>query len=64
MNTTELIRQWSMSGAHRDLAGRFRSSEDIRTAIATRASERRRTPERAPVLLKQADEDDWTPLYG
>ena len=33
MNTTALIEQWSMKGARRDLAGRFRSADEIRAHL-------------------------------
>jgi hypothetical protein len=54
MNTTELIAQWSMSGARRDADGRFR-------VIA----EKQATPEPKPpagsFLMKGAD-GSWQPL--
>lgn len=62
MNTTELIGHWNMSGASRDLTGRFRSAEDIRAAIASRAPKEESTLERAPLLMKRADEEHWATL--
>ena len=64
MNTTELISHWSMSDGSLDLSGRFRSGVDILGAIASRASEDevQAEPERAPLLLKRADEEHWAPL--
>ena len=62
MNTTELICHWSMSGADRDIARRFRSGTDIREAITTEARGDQPMPERGELLVKQADADDWTLL--
>jgi len=62
MKTRDLIRQWSMSGAGRDITGRFRSGADLREAITTQAREDRLRPERGKLLVKEAGEDDWTPL--
>ena len=62
MNTTELIRHWSMSGAGRDIAGRFHPGAEIRETIAARSHDDEPIPELANVLVKRADEDDWTPL--
>ncbi len=33
MNTTELIAHWTMQGAGRDINGRFRKTDDIRTIL-------------------------------
>ena len=62
MKTTELIRQWSMSGAGRDIAGHFRSDTEIREALATRVDKDRPRPARAHLLVKRVDKDDWMPL--
>lgn len=63
MNTTALIGQWSMDGARRDLAGRFRSSIDILGALAGRDDVTEPSaPQASVVLLKQAGEEDWRPL--
>ena len=63
MKTRDLIRQWSMSGAGRDIAGRFRSGTDLRQAITTQGHEERPAPERgAGFMVKEAGGDDWTPL--
>lgn len=69
MNTTSLIAQWSMEGARRDLAGRFRSSVDILAAVSARTSKLERTPappsvDLTPLFLKQADGEDWQPLVA
>jgi hypothetical protein len=61
MNTTSLIRHWSMSGAHRDLTGRFRSTDDIRAILFGVASSRPK-PGPRELLMKRADEEDWRPL--
>lgn len=67
MNTTNLIAQWTMSGARRDADGRFRATDDIRAVIAGN----HRVPEPAPrpepeppalassFLIKGAGEDGW-----
>lgn len=57
MNATELIRQWSMSGACRDVVDRFRSVDDIRGILSARSQ----TPA-AGVLMMRGDEGDWRPL--
>lgn len=63
-NTTALIRAWSMDGAESDLDG-FHSVLDIPALVAERSGELEDVlvaPELPPLLLKQADEDDWLPL--
>ena len=62
MKTKDLIRQWSMSGAGRDVAGRFRSGTDIREAITTQARAEQPAFERGDLFVKEADGDDWAPL--
>lgn len=61
MNTTRLIKHWSMNGARRDLAGRFRSTDDIR-AILLGGTSTKRPSRPSELLLKGTDEDDWRPL--
>ena len=61
MNTTGLIAQWSMSGARRDLSGRFRSVGDLREML----SPPERDPIGAPIdplLVRRHDEAEWRPL--
>jgi len=62
MNTTNLIAHWTMSGARRDIDGRFRATDDIGAVIA----DNQRTPEptaaASSFLVKGADEDSWQPL--
>lgn len=64
MNTTNLIARWTMSGARRDVDGRFRATDDIRALIAGAEPE----PEPEPTLstssflIKGADEDSWQSL--
>ena len=63
MNTTDLIGQWTMSGARHDLDDHFRATDDIRAVIA----DNQPTPEPTPpatrtFLIKGADEDNWQPL--
>jgi hypothetical protein len=61
MNTTNLIRYWSMSGADRDLTDRFGSVGGVDAASAAPLPDER-VPERAPLLMRTADDEDWTPL--
>ena len=61
MNTTRLIKHWSMGGARRDLEGRFRSTDDIRS-VMFRALGSQPSPVRSELLMKGTDEDDWRPL--
>ena len=58
MNTTDLIREWSMDGAERDIAGRFRSAGDFRALFPGN----RPKPVHAPLLVKPTDGEDWRPL--
>jgi hypothetical protein len=73
MNTTDLISEWSMDGADRDVAGRFRSTGDFLAlfederpsapaADAPLPGNDRPTSSHAPLLVKRADEEDWQPL--
>ena len=61
MNTTKLIAQWTMSGARRDVGGRFRATDDIGAVIA----DNQPTPEpraaASSFLIKGADVDSWQP---
>jgi hypothetical protein len=63
MNTTGLIREWSMTGAQADVAERFRVTDDIHSILVGGSAS---TPPRreAPLLLKLAGEGDWRPLAG
>jgi hypothetical protein len=63
MNTTTLIGQWSMDGARRDLAGRFRSVDDIRGILLGEKSQPA-AGAAAPLLMKRADEENWRPLLA
>ena len=63
MNTTRLIKHWSMSGARRDVVGRVRSTDDIRAILLGGASTKR-PPAPSELLLKGTDEDDWRPLVA
>lgn len=68
--TTERIKQWSMRGADRDLAGRFRSPDDVRALLGAHpghASEMPEPPERRlatviPLFVRRPDEAEWRPL--
>lgn len=62
MNTLTLIGQWTMRGATRDVAGRFRPTDDIH-AIVFGEEQRRPAATARPLLMKQADEEDWHPLH-
>jgi hypothetical protein len=72
INTTERIKQWSMRGADRDLAGRFRSPDDIRAVLsshpghATDVAERPEEPLATviPLFVRRPDEAEWRPLAG
>ena len=61
MNTTTLIAEWSMRGARRDVAGRFRTLDDIR-ALLHREDQPDPLPAPVSVLVKPAGEEDWRPL--
>jgi hypothetical protein len=70
MNTTDLIREWSMDGASEDVDGSFATLVDITARLSERESEDERelepAPVPAPLLYKSADadDDDWRPLLG
>lgn len=64
-NTLVLIHEWSMDGARGDLDGRFGSPLDIHALVAERSDEPSgevSPPDRPPLLMKPAGEDDWRPL--
>jgi hypothetical protein len=58
MNTTKLIAHWTMSGARRDVDGRFRATPDIGAVIA----DNQPTAAASSLLIKGADEDGWQPV--
>jgi hypothetical protein len=60
MNTTGLIREWTMSGARRDPNGRFRSPDEVRDLLAPGG--RRPGSRLDPLLVKGQDEEEWRPL--
>ena len=62
MNTTKLISHWSMSGARRDLAGRFRATDDIGAVIAGNQPTPAPSVAASPFLIKGLDEERWQPL--
>jgi len=70
MNTTDLIREWSMDGASGDVDGSFGTLVDISAQLSAREPEHEREleppPVPAPLLYKSADadDDDWRPLLG
>ena len=61
MNTTGLIAHWSMSGARRDLSGRFRSVGDLRETLSPPERDPVDAPVR-PLLVRRPDEAEWRPL--
>lgn len=69
LDTAERIKQWSMSGANRDVAGRFRSTDDIRALLGAHPAHAGE-PEPVegpgatviPLFVKRPDEDEWRPL--
>jgi hypothetical protein len=64
MNTTKLIAQWTMSGARRDVDGRFRATADISAVIAVNQPTPEPTAAASSFLIKGANEDSWQPLEG
>jgi hypothetical protein len=62
MNTTKLISQWSMSGARRDVGGRFRATDDIAAVIADHRPAPEPIAAASSFLIKGSDEDGWEPL--
>ena len=64
MNTTKLIAQWTMSGARRDVDGRFRATDDIGAVIADNQPTPETTAAASSFLIKGVGEDCWQPLGG
>ena len=62
MNTTKLISHWSMSGARRDVGGRFRATDDIGAVIAGNQPTPEPTAAGSSFLIKASDEEGWQPL--
>jgi hypothetical protein len=62
MNTTKLIVHWTMSGARRDVDGRFRATDDIGAVIADKKSTPEPTAAEGSCYIKGADGDSWQPL--
>jgi hypothetical protein len=62
MNTTKLIAQWTMSGATRDVDGRFRATDDIAAAIADNQATPEPTAAASSFMIKGANEDSWQPV--
>jgi hypothetical protein len=62
MNTTKLIRQWSMTGARHDVGDRFRASDDIGAVIADNQPALEPTAAASSFLIKGSDGDSWQPL--
>jgi hypothetical protein len=60
LNTTQLIKHWTMQGAAPDIGDRFHSATDA-LAIAGDASEPA-TP--TPLRVRRSDEEEWTPLLA
>ena len=62
MNTTKLIAHWTMNGAHRDVDGHFRATDDIGAVIAGNQPTPEPTAAASSFLIKGADGDSWQPL--
>ena len=62
MNTTNLIRQWSMTGARHDVGDRFRATDDIGAVIADNQATPEPTAATSSFLIKGADDDSWQSL--
>lgn len=65
VNTTNLITQWTMDGAGRDLGRTFAPVADIAATVSELASEvgiAETAPAPRPLLLKGADGGEWLPL--
>ena len=62
MNTTKLITHWTMSGAHRDVDGHFRATDDIGAVIADNQPTPEPTAAASSFFIKGADGDSWQPL--
>jgi hypothetical protein len=62
MNTTKLIAHWTMNGAHRDVDGHFRATDDIGAVIADNQPTPEPTSAASSFLIKGADADSWQPL--
>ena len=62
MNTTKLITQWTMSGARRDVDGRFRAIADIGALIAANQPAPEPAAAASSFLIKGADGDGWQAL--
>ncbi len=60
MNTTELIRHWTMEGASPDLGGRFRSI--AATLEPSVDGELRRDDAVDALRMRSSDEEEWRPL--
>jgi hypothetical protein len=58
MNTTVLIEQWSMEGARRDPAGRFRSVDDTR-ALLLGANQPDPFARRPFLVDEESQNEDW-----
>jgi hypothetical protein len=64
VNTTGLIREWSMEGALSDLERRFAPSADLLAMVAEEPSEPTAEPAQNLLMVKPAGEDEWRPLAG
>ena len=62
MNTTKLIAQWTMNGAHSDVGGSFRATADIGAVIAGNEPTPESGAAASSLLIKGAGEDGWQPL--
>lgn len=61
-NTTELIGQWSMDGALRDIDDHFGSQADAPAIVAAERARVCGTAYNVPVLVKRPEDEIWRPL--
>jgi hypothetical protein len=62
MNTTKLIRHWSMSGARHDVGGLFRATDDIVGETSGDPPTQNPAAAASSLLVKGADEHNWQPF--
>jgi len=60
VNTTELIKHWTMEGAAPDVGGRFRSTAGLLGVADDAAEPRGGAPD--ALRMRPSDEDEWRPL--
>jgi hypothetical protein len=60
LNTTELIKHWTMQGAAPDLGDRFRSIAGVLAVAGDAAEPSDGTPD--AFRMRRSDEEEWIPL--